>query len=307
MIRDVRGLLAFAAVVESKSFSGAASRLGVTKSAVSKLVRGLEAELSVQLLVRTTRRLALTEVGERVYESCARLVQDLEGAEQAVATHRSVVIGHLRITAPVVVGRDYVLPLLAEFLSLHPQVTAELDLSDGYVDLLERRMDLAVRAGRTFVDSTLVTRRLADARFLVCGAPKYLARRGTPKVPTDLGAHDFVLHGGALEPARLTFHKGRSTTTVALHGRLACSDGAATVEAAVQGFGLVVAPEFEFGDHVSKKRLVVLFPDFRLERLTLSAVLPPHRHAPTKVRAFVDFVASRWQHPPWLTSQFDRR
>jgi DNA-binding transcriptional LysR family regulator len=299
MFQDLRGLLVFAHVVDSKSFSGAAGRLGVTKSAVSKLVAGLEAHLGVQLLVRTTRKLALTEIGERVYASCSRLAEDVDAAQQAAATHRSVVVGHARVTAPAVLGRKYLVPLAVEFLADHPRVSLELDLGDRFLDLVEDRIDVAFRVGRRLTDSSLVARRLAEVRMLTCASPAYLARRGTPKKPADLAAHEWIAHGPGTERSHVVFHKGKVSVTVKRSGRFNCFDGAATVAAAAAGHGIVVAPEFELSDGVARGTLVPLLSGWELDRLFLSALFPPQRHVTTKVRAFVDFVADKWKAPPW--------
>jgi len=299
MFQDLRALLVFAHVVEEKSFSGAAERLGVTKSAVSKMIAGLEAALGVQLLVRTTRKLALTEVGERVYASCSRLAGDVSAAEQAAATHRSVVVGHLRVTAPAVLGRDYLVPLVTEFLEQHPRVDVELDLRDQVVDLVDERIDCALRVGRGLSDSTMIVRRIADVRMLLCAAPSYLSRRGTPRTPRDVEHHELVIHAARSEPVRLEFRKGKTVARVVGRGRFACLDGAAIVAAAAAGQGLVVAPEYEVGHEVAEGRLVRVLPSWQLDRFVVSAVFPPRKQPATKARAFVELVASRWQRPPW--------
>jgi DNA-binding transcriptional LysR family regulator len=299
MYRSLRGLLAFSQVVDTRSFSAAAHSLGVTKSAVSKLVAGLEAELGVQLLVRTTRKLSLTEVGERVYAAASRLGDDLEAAHQAALSHRAGVVGQLRVTAPAVLGRDYLLPLVSEFLSTNASARIELILADRYLDLVESRIDVAFRVGRTLADSTLVARRIADVSLVVCGSPRYLARYGVPRTPADLEQHVFALHRTHVETDRMTFQKGKSSVTVATSGRFACNDGVATAAYAAAGHALVIAPTWEFGDKLLRRKLVPVLEDWSLGGMTLSAVFPPHRHLPTKARAFVDFVAAAWKKPPW--------
>jgi DNA-binding transcriptional LysR family regulator len=299
MYRSLRGLLAFSQVVDTKSFSAAAHTLGITKSAVSKLVAGLEAELGVQLLVRTTRKLSLTEVGERVYAAASRLGDDLEAAHQAALSHKAGVVGQLRVTAPAVLGRDYLLPRVSEFLAANASAKIELILADRYLDLVESRIDVAFRVGHTLADSTLVARRIADVSLIVCGSPRYLARYGVPRTPADLEQHSFALHRTHLETDRMTFQKGKAAVTVALSGRFACNDGVATAAYAAAGHGLVIAPAWEFGDRLVRRKLVPVLEDWSLGDMTLSAVFPPHRHLPTKVRAFVDFIAASWKKPPW--------
>ena len=254
MIQDLRGLLVFAHVVETRSFTKAAQRLAITRSAVSKHIAGLEAELGVQLLVRTTRKLSLTDVGERVYESCARIAQDVESAREAALTHSTQVAGHLRIAASLALGRDYVVPLISEFLQLHPHTTAELLLSDAFADLVEDRIDVALRVGR-IRESSLVTRRLATARLVLCAAPSYLRQRGHPKSPEELEQHSFILHG-SMDPLRLTLSRGKRSVSVLGRGRLSSRDGPAASYAALLGHGIVAVPEFEVGKALVGKGII---------------------------------------------------
>ena len=298
MSDELRGLLVFARVVEQKSFSKAAAALGITRSAVSKHVAQLEAELGAQLLVRTTRKLALTEVGERVYAACADITRSLERVREAVHSHTGTVAGHLRVAAPASLGRSYLVALVVEFLEQHPAVTVELLLGDAFVDLVGERVDLALRVGH-FVDSTLVTRRIAQVTGVLCAAPSYLKRRGMPKVPSDLSAHEWIHHAPGVQETRISFRSGPRAVTVQVKGRLTCNDGAADVEAAARGFGLVFAPDFEVFDEVKRGRLVPLLSDWQADHLAVHAVSPPRRHVTAKERAFVSFVAERWKDPPW--------
>lgn len=295
---DVRGLLAFAKVVESRSFSSAAAQLGVTKSAVSKLVASTEAALGAQLLVRTTRKLALTDAGEAVYAACTHLERDLEAVRQAAARHGSVV-GHLRVTAPAVLGREQLIPLAAQFLERHPQVSMDIVLSDDFVDLMAQHVDVALRVRRSFSESSLVVRRITSVPIVICGSPAYLERRGTPKHPEDLTRHEFITHAPNAQANRLTFARRGKRVSVKVKSRLGCNDGAATVAAAVASLGLVMAPDFEVSEAVARGKLALVLTGWEMDRLSLSALFPQQRLIPTKVRAFVSFVAERWKKPPW--------
>jgi DNA-binding transcriptional LysR family regulator len=298
VLDDLRGLVVFAEVVESRGFGRAAERLGMTRSAVSKHVAQLESQLGVQLLVRTTRKLALTEVGERVYAASTSLRESAEVAREAARTHQGVVEGTLRITAPSGLGRRYLVPLARELLALHPRLELSLILSDRYIDLLEQRIDVALRVGRA-VDSSLVARRIAPVTILLCAAPRYLAERGAPERPSDLLRHQCLLHLPSPEPGRLTLQRGKRVEQLKVGGRLACDDGAASVEAAVQGLGIVSAPEFEISEEVASGRLVPVLVGWTTQPLTVQAVTPPRRHVSSKVRTFIDFVRQRWRKPPW--------
>jgi len=295
---DLRGLVVFSEVVEGKSFARAAVRLGMTRSAVSKHLAQLEEQLGVQLLVRTTRKLALTEVGERVYRASASMRESAELAREAARTHQGVVEGVLRITAPAALGRRYLVPIARDLLALHPRLELSLLLSDGYLDLLEQRIDVALRVGR-FQDSSLVARKIAPVGLLFCAAPSYLERHGTPRRPSELAHHQCLVHLPSSAAARLELRKGRKVEEVRLGGRLACDDGAGCVEAALAGVGIVSAPEFEVSEEVRAGKLVRVLVGWTTPALTLYTVTPPRRHVSSKTRTFLDFMQQRWERPPW--------
>jgi DNA-binding transcriptional LysR family regulator len=298
MLDDLRGLLVFAHVADAGSFSAAAQHLGITKSAVSKHVQQLEERLGVQLLIRTTRQLSLTEVGERVYAASVGIRESAETAREAASSHAGVVTGTLRVTAPSALGRKYLIPIVTTFMERHPGVSVELLLSDAFVDLVAERVDMAVRVDRALARG-LVARRLAGVRMVPCASPHYLARRGSPRSPAELAALDWVLHIPSRAPNRVTFRKGRKQAVIELLGRLTCNDGAAGVQAAVNGFGVVLAPEFELSDEVRSGQLVPLLTDWRLEERAVHAVFPPRRHVSAKVRAFAQTLAEHWRVAPW--------
>jgi DNA-binding transcriptional LysR family regulator len=302
ILQDLRGLLVFAHVVEALSFSKAAERLGVTKSAVSKQVAQLEAQLGVQLLSRTTRKLSLTDVGERVYTTSKELLQTLEAAREAAHHHGATMLGHLRVTAPAALGRSFVVPLATAFLTQHPQLSMEIVLGDAFVDLVMERIDVAVRVGRV-VDSTLVARRLGKVDLVLCASPAYLARHGTPTTPEELTHHEWLQHTPFVQEMQLELHKGRRRMSVPVRGRLNCNDGAGGVRAAVEGFGLVAAPAFELCDEVRSGKLVRLLADWQLPQIDIHIVFPPRRHVTSKVRVWADFLGEHLRDPPWRLSE----
>lgn len=298
MLDDLRGLVVFAEVVDGKSFAHAANSLGMTRSAVSKHVAQLEERLGVQLLSRTTRKLSLTEVGERVYAASKSVRDSAERAREAAHTHQGVVEGTLRITAPVGLGRIYLIPLADALMKLHPRLEVALILSDHYVDLVEQRIDVALRVGHT-IDSSLVTRRIAPVPTAFCAAPSYLAARGTPHHPRELGDHEWVHHLPRVEGARLKLSKGRTQVEVQPKGRLSCNDGSTSVAAALAGMGVVSGPEFEFAHEVRAGRLVQVLVGWTMDVGVLHLVSPPRRHVSSKVRTFAEFVDKHWRRPPW--------
>jgi DNA-binding transcriptional LysR family regulator len=298
MLDSLRGLVVFAHVAETKSFSRAGERLGVTKSAVSKQIAQLETELGVQLLVRTTRKLALTEVGERVFASCARIPGDVEAAREAAQAHSTLVAGPLRITAPAELGRTYLMPIIADFLAMHEAASVEVLLSDTFVDLVDDRIDFALRVGGR-ADTSLVSRKIARVELLLVAAPSYLERRGMPRSPRELIEHEWIIHAQGSSPKPIVLHKGTRRVSVRMRGRLSVNDGPAGVSAARAGHGLLVVPDFEVAELVHTGALVRVLPSYSLEEAALHLVFPPRRHVLGKVRALSDLIAERFVKPPW--------
>lgn len=303
MLEQLRGLVVFAEVVDAKSFARAAERLNMTRSAVSKHVAQLESQLGVQLLSRTTRKLSLTEVGERVYAASSSVRDSAELAREAAHTHQGTVEGTLRVTAPVGLGRTYLVPLARDLMALHPRLEVALLLSDSYMDLVEERIDVALRVGRASdkraVDSSLVARSVAPVSIVFCASPAYLAEHGVPTRPSDLARHQVIQHLPSAEPGKLLLSKGKRAVEVSVSGRLTCNDGATAVAAAIQGLGLTTGPEFEVSDEVRTGRLRLVLVGWSTVGMTLMAVTPPRRHVSSKVRTFVDFICDRWKAPPW--------
>lgn len=298
VLDSLRAYYVFAHVAESRSFSRAAERIGITKSAVSKHVQQLEAELAVQLIVRTTRKLALTEAGERVYAACARIAGDVEAAREAARNEGSAIQGKLRITAPAALGSQYVVPVVTDFMALHPGVVFELLFDDAYVDLVAERIDLALRVGGPS-DQSLVSRRIASCELMIVGSPKYLARHGEPRTPLELSKHEWILHGPSAVPGKLTLRKGRRTAIVHTHGRLASHSGPTNLAAALSGHGIFGVPDFEVAAQLRDGTLTRLVPSWTIELRALHMVFPPRRHVLGRVRAFADFLAERFRDPPW--------
>lgn len=305
MLDSLRGYVVFAHVAETQSFSRAAERLGITKSAVSKHVAQLEQDLGVQLIVRTTRKLSLTDAGARVFSLSARVASDLEAARDAALDARTNIAGKIRITAPTALGRNYLMPLIAEFLELHPEVSIEAVLGDEYVDLLEERIDMALRVGDPG-DQSLVSRRIARVEFFLVASPRYLEQRGNPRSPSDLEKHEWVLH----RPQRvdqITLHKGKTSAVLQRRGRLTCNDGPSNLAAAVAGYGILGVPDFEVARELQNETLVRVLPSWRIEDSSLHLTFPPRRHVLSRVRVFAEFVSERFKLRPWCVGALQRR
>lgn len=289
MIDHLAAMAVFARVAESGGFSRAAESLGMSKSAVSKQVSRLEDRFGTRLLNRTTRRISLTEAGERVLEHGRRAVAEFEAAEAEVGAHRDTPSGLLRVSAGVSFGQSELAPRLAEFLARCPALSIDLVLNDRRVDLVEEGYDVALRIG-VLEDSSMMARRIASVRSFTVAAPAYLERRGRPEVPGDLAAHDCLgysyLSGGGLWHFEGPSGQIRHRFTP----RLMSNNGTALAAAAEQGLGVVQMPSFIIGEAVREGRLQEILADYRKPDAGLFAVYPAGRPLAAKVRAFIDFA-----------------
>ena len=295
-----QSLTAFAKVVETGSFARAADRLGISVSAVSRQVSELEAHLGVRLLNRTTRRLSMTESGQAFHERCVQLLADLQEAEEAVSASAVVPRGTLRLTASISFGVRYLASAIADFQQQHPQMRFDVELSDRAVDIVDEGMDLAVRIG-TIGSQALIGRRIGVAQMVCCAAPSYLARRAAPRTPADLASHPCLTYEYSsvgnvwrFTDAEQRVHEVRVT------GHAHANNGAMLAALAVAGMGVNLEPDFIVADDVRAGRLVPLLPGYAPPAIPINAAYPSRRHLSAKVRAFIDFLAHRFEsNPEW--------
>ncbi len=292
------GMALFAKVVETGGFSAAAVALGRSKSAVSKQVARLEERLGARLLNRTTRRLALTEVGAAYYERCTRILAEVEEAERAVGHLHAEPRGTLRVSVPVSFGIAHVAPALPAFMDRYPDLAVDLTFGDRIVDLIDEGFDAAVRIAR-LPESTLVARRLAPFRRVVCAAPAYWRRHGVPDRPQDLTEHQCLRYAYLQTGDDWPFRGPAGAFSVTVSGRLRTNNGDALRAAAVAGLGVCLSPTFIVADDLRAGRLQTVLADFEEGDLAVYAVYPHSRHLSAKVRAFVDFLAERFGPKPY--------
>jgi DNA-binding transcriptional LysR family regulator len=288
------GIETFVRAMQRGSLSAAARDMGISPAMAAKHLNALEARLGVVLVNRTTRRLSLTEAGEAYLERADRILAELADAEAEVAAQKDTVEGLLRVSAPAAFGVRHVAGPVAEFTRLHPRLTIELGFNDRYVDLLEERWDMAIRIGR-LADSSLIARKLADARLNICASPAYLAARGVPRRLQDLSAHDCL--GYTLSSPTGTSHWsfGRDGEVKApVRGPIRADNGEALVQAAIAGQGLVYGPRFLTADALADGRLVEVTLDAPLVDLgAIYAVTPATRRPAGKTRAWIEFLVLR--------------
>ncbi len=283
-------MLAFMRTAERGSQTAAASVLGITPAMVGRHVRALEARLGVRLLNRTTQRQSLTPAGAAFLADAVSLLGRLEEAEASVAARSPEPRGLLRVNGPMAFGWRRLAPAVAAFRARHPAVRVELTLDDRRVDVVEEGWDVVVRIGR-LRESSLVARRLATCRLLLCAAPAYLARAGTPRRPADLAAHRCLLYAlGTEGTADWSFADG---TRVPVSGALSCNNGDALLAAALAGEGVLRQPDFIVGEALRTGALVALLPEHPLPVLTVHALLASTRHLPARTRAFLDVLVEQ--------------
>lgn len=289
---------AFVAVVDSGSFVRAADALALSKTAVSRLVGDLEARLGTRLLHRTTRRLSLTPEGEVFHDRCRQLLDGVAEAEAELSAHAGEAIGQLRINVPVSFGLLHLAPLWPAFMALHPKVMLDVTLSDRIVDLVDEGYDLAVRIARLQA-SSLVSRRLASTRLILCASPQYLSRHGAPAHPSELARHAVISYALLSMGERWEFEGPDGPVGVGVVPRMRSNSGDTCCAAAVQHQGIVLQPSFLVAPHLASGALVELLPQYRSIELGVYAVYPSRKHLTTKVRALVDFLVDAFRMRAW--------
>lgn len=291
-------LRAFVEVVRTGAFVKAADALDLSKTAISRQVGELEKRLGVRLLNRTTRRLSLTEEGQRFHEHARTLLAELEAAEADVMTRAREVTGLLRITAPLSFGIRHLAPLWPAFRARHPGATLDVTLSDRVIDLVDEGYDLAIRIAR-LPDSTLVSRRLASTRMVLCAAPSYLRKHRRPRHPDELSTHATLSYSYWSSGDDWQFAGPQGAASVRVRPWMHTNNGDSCRAAALAGHGIILQPSFLVGEDLRRKALIELMPEFRAVELGVYAVYPTRRFLLPRVRAMVDFLAERFGTPPW--------
>ena len=283
---------AFVAIVDKGSLTAAAKQLGRSLQSISRSLATLEGDLGVELIARTTRRSAATEAGLAFYRRVGAALSEIEAAKLETSNRRSEPVGLLRITCSTVFAPLYVVPAVCAFLQSHPKVDIDLDMSDGYVDLISQGFDLAIRIGE-LPDSSLKARRLADLRRVVFAAPDYFAKHGRPKVPGDLAGHQCLVRTSARDSDAWPFLVGGRLKTVKVAGRFRSSGALAVNEAAVQGLGIANAPLWQVRALVDRGVVELVLTRFEPPRVPVHAVWPATRLLPAKTQLFLNYLAAR--------------
>ena len=280
---------AFVAVADLRGFAPAARKLGLSPSGVTRLIAALEARLGARLLQRTTRTVALTDVGTRYLERVRRILADVEEAEASAEGERTRPSGRLVVSAPIGFGRLHVSPVTSHYLARYPEVTAELRLTDRTVNLVEDGVDLAVRIGH-LPDSTLVARHVGEMRRIVVASKSYLTQRGEPDTPEAIATHDTIQFGAATAAPEWRFVEDGRDVRVVCTPRFTTNSADAAIQYAAQDGGLTRVLAYQAAEAIKAGRLRIVLEKFELPALPIHAVYPTSRLLSAKVRAFIDLV-----------------
>ena len=289
----------FIRVVEVGSISGAADRLNVAKSAVSRRLKELEKHLGVELFHRTTRQMNLTDTGRAFYHQAVRILDDVLEAEIATSQAHGTLKGNLKIALPSTFGLMHMGPIINDFIKEHPQIEFDLDFNDREVDLIQEGFDLAIRIAN-LPDSSLIARRIAPVKTVICASPDYLQQMGTPRSPQDLINHKCLVYSlqRDFEYWHLTDANGNEIKTK-IYPYLKASTGEFLKEAAVDGQGIILVPTFIAYQEIENGSLIPLLKNYTSPQINAYAIYPQTRHLSQRVRAFVDLLVKRFEGIPY--------
>lgn len=288
-MQDISAIPVFTCVIEERSFSKAAGKLGITKSAVSKRISKLEAQLGVKLLHRSTRKLSLTEAGERYFEYALLALRAAQDAENAATELQKIPQGTLRVSAPMSFGRIHVAPIVPLFLKQYPQIQIHMDMSDLSRDVIAEGFDIALRAG-DLPDSSLIARKLAPLHSVLCASEEYIAQRGMPTTPQELIGHNCILYTYHTTMNEWGFIKDGEEERVRISGNYQVNNSEALRESLIQGLGIGRLPTFVAGADIESGKLIPVLHGYTMPHKAIYAVFPEKQYLPEKVRVFIDFM-----------------
>lgn len=299
---SISEMRSFIGVVEAGSFVRGAEALGMSKQAVSRHIAALEHRLGVRLLQRTTRRLALTESGHAFFLRAQELLDEMDRLEAEISAGAAEPTGLLRINAPLTFGILHLAPLWGRFTEHHPKLSLEVDLNDRFIDLIEEGYDLAIRIS-DLSNSTLISRKLASTRLLLCASPHYLKENGYPETPDELKKHRTISYTYLTtgDEWMLTDPDGDSIR-VRSNSRLCTNNGDTCLAAALDNQGLIFLPDFLVSSALSEGALVEVMPDYKGPEIGIYAVYPSRQYLPVKTRRLIDFLVSEFSCPSWRTA-----
>jgi DNA-binding transcriptional LysR family regulator len=284
----------FVKIAESGSMGRAAESLGLSNPAASRHLAALENRLKARLVERNTRRLYLTSEGQEFYERARLVLAELQDAEAAVNRHTLNPSGMLRISASLSFSLHQIAPRLKRYHQLYPNVRVHVEVANRYLDMIDNGIDVAIRTREFEPDSNIMIRRLGSTRRILCAAPSYLAARDLPRQPQDLLSHDFLVYVLANKSHELRLSRGSEVEAINVQGLLESNDGQVLRQAALDGLGILVLPNYIVYDDIVAGRLVPILNDWDLPRLQINIAYPSRKHLSAKVRSFIDFMADEF-------------
>jgi len=289
----------FVEVVKGKGFTIAAEKIGLSRAQVSKSVMQLEKHLGTRLLNRTTRRVSLTETGRIYYERCKDILLDIEEIEGIASEQTSKPHGTLTLSAPTSFGILQLNEVIPAYIKQYPQVQISLSLTDRFIDVVSEGFDLVIRIAE-LEDSSLIARKIAPCRLVLCASPEYLKKHGVPGVPQDLSLHHCLTYANNVNPDTWVLHGPDGTESVKVNGPVCADNGDILKAAAVSGLGIALLPTFIVGPDLCAGRLQTVLPDYCLPDISIYAIFPSRRYLSAKVRTFIDFLSDFFgDSPDW--------
>jgi len=280
----------FVRVSELGSFSAAAQQLGVARSMVTRQIAALEAHLGAKLMVRSTRRLALTPAGTAYLEKCRVILNLVESAESGIEDERHSPRGLIRLSLPLAFGLKKITPLLLDFTQRYPDVSLQLGYTDRRVHLIEDGIDLSIRITLRLASND-IARKLGEIHMHTIASPVYLARHGRPKHPTELLHHECLAYTANGDSQTWQYLAADVPINIPIHARISANNGEALVAAAAQGLGITYQPDFITEDHLKTGKVEKILAEFQIPKLGIYALLPSNRQVPHRVRVLIDFLA----------------
>ena len=288
----LEAMLIFATAAETGSLSAAGRKLRMPLPTISRKISELESQLKVRLLIRSTRKLGLTNAGQSYLVACRRILEEVGEAERVASGEYNAPRGELIVTAPIVYGRVHLLPVITEFMQAYPDIDVQLTLADRLLNVWDDHIDVALRVGQ-LADSSLIATRLGSIRHVVCASPGYLAKRGTPASPDELAGHDCITFSGLMAANIWTFGRSRSTPSVTVRSRLVVNTAEAAIDAAIAGVGLTRVLSYQVAHAVQSRALELVLRRFEPAPTPISIVSTGLHTVPLKVRAFLEFATPR--------------
>lgn len=291
-MNKITALNVFRRVVELGTFKAAADDLNLSQAAVSKNINELEEFLGIALINRTTRRMSVTESGMAYYGQICSVLDELEAADQSIMAASFTPKGRLRVSVPMSYGLIKINPLICEFKRRYPDISIEVILSDAYVDLIDRGIDVVIRGGNALTDSTMRSRPVCQVRRVLCASPDYLAHSERIDHPEDLKTHNCLVYSLSSSPRKWFFARNEENLGIELRpASYSVNNGIALKQAAVEGLGVILVPEEYVLRELADGSLLELLPDWKPDTHSLFAVYPYHKEQSQKVRLFIDFIS----------------